>query len=145
MGEAVEIIPFPRVGIFRHHQLVCHRVALEFPELNGRSERHTIPRQPVEIHQRDLRHPRLQEADLRLDQPLSFFGGVVLRVLPQISVLASLLDLFWEVMFELTVKSVNLVLEPLQEPGLHRKASLAHLISSSGLSTITIGPLVEHM
>ena len=92
-----------------------------FVERHGRPEPDLVVRNPVEVHQLDLADALLQQADARLDQPLTFLRRLVFGVLAQIAELARALDLARQLRLQLLVELRDLVLEFLQDPLFHRR------------------------
>ena len=111
IGDAVEIMPLGRVGILRHDQLIHDGGATDLLQMHRRPERDLVRGQPVEVHQGQIRDPFLEQADLGLDQTLPLLGRLILGVLSQVTVLPGPLNLLGKIVLELTVQSLDLVLE----------------------------------
>src|SRR5262249_32984264 len=109
------------VGVFRHHELVDDRLAVPFLQRDRRSEPDFVPGDPVQVHQLDLGHALLKQADTGFDEALPLFRGVVFRVFAQVAELARALDLARQLGFQLLVELRDLVLELLQDPVFHRQ------------------------
>jgi hypothetical protein len=87
--------------------------------MDGRSERRSVARKAIEIHQRDLADALLQHRNARVDDPLPLFGGFVFRVLTQVAVLARALDFSRELDLQLALERGDFVVESLENPVLH--------------------------
>src|SRR5262249_55573506 len=107
------------VGVFRHHELVDDRLAVLFLQRDRRSEPDSVPGDPVQVHQLDLGHALLKQADTGFDEALALFRGVVFRVFAQVAGRA--LDLARQLGFQLLVELRDLFLELLQDPVFHRQ------------------------
>ncbi len=70
-----------------------------------------ILRQLVEVHQRDVADPPLQQADPRLDESLTLLGGMILGVLAQVAELARALNFLRQLRFQLAIQLMDLFLE----------------------------------
>src|SRR5262245_36197065 len=73
----------------------------------------------IEIHQRDFAHALLEHRDARVDEFLTLFRGLVLRVLPKVAQLPGALDLLRQLELQLALERGDLLVETLEDPILH--------------------------
>src|SRR5258705_12552391 len=97
--------------------------------MDGRSERRSVARKAIEIHQRDLADALLQHRNARIADPLPLFGGFVFRVLTQVAVLARTLDFSRELDLQLALERRDFVVESLENPVLHDEIDFNILVS----------------
>ena len=86
MGDVVEIRPCVHVGVFAGDQPIGDFFALvHIEEHDGGSERNTVPRYLVEVHQRKIGQPLFQLAEPYSHEVLPLAGGGVVGVFAEVA------------------------------------------------------------
>src|SRR5262245_60665896 len=131
------------VGIFGHDELIGDRLAAGILEVHGRPEPHSVVGKLVEIHQRDLAHPLLEQADPRLHQTLPLFRRMILGVLTQIAQLTRALDFFRQLRLQLALQLLDLFFEFLENLRFHWVNDSSYL-DIWDCARVPLTPLVQY-